>query len=125
MALRKLVSAQRCAPISPCEPQMPSPWTRDRCCCPGLPVKEKLEGLLAETLFSQLLCLPLSRHRALAYSTIMVGTLAAPGPCSGPDRAGTPGCQQPAVLSQLQCGSRRHLGGQKASWVWGSPHSWR
>ena len=35
-------------------------------------MKEKLEGLLAETLFSQLLCLPRSRHKALAYSTIMV-----------------------------------------------------
>ena len=35
-------------------------------------MKDKLEGLLAETLFSQLLCLPHSRHKALAYSTIMV-----------------------------------------------------
>ena len=40
--------------------------------CAGLPIKDKLEGLLAETLFSQLLCLPRPRHKALAYSTIMV-----------------------------------------------------
>ena len=44
-------------------------------------MKERLEGLLAETLFSQLLCLPHSRHRALAYSTIMVRTSLVPGAC--------------------------------------------
>lgn len=38
----------------------------------GLPVKEGLEALLAETLFSQLLCLPRPPLKPLAYSSIMV-----------------------------------------------------
>ena len=38
----------------------------------GLPLKEGLEGMLAETLFSQMLCLPHSHLKPLAYSALMV-----------------------------------------------------
>ena len=39
---------------------------------PGLPIKEGLEGLLAEVLFAQMLCLPHPSLKPLAYSAIMV-----------------------------------------------------
>lgn len=38
----------------------------------GLPIKEGLEALLAEVLFSQMLCLPRPPLKPLAYSAIMV-----------------------------------------------------
>ena len=41
----------------------------------GLPVREGLEALLAQVLFSQMLCLPHPPLKPLAYSAIMVGAI--------------------------------------------------
>lgn len=40
-------------------------------CCAGLPLPDKHESLLAEMLFSQMLRLPTSTFKPLAYSALM------------------------------------------------------
>ena len=41
-------------------------------CAAGLPLQDKPEALLAETLFGQMLNLPRSRKKAVAYCMLMV-----------------------------------------------------
>lgn len=40
--------------------------------CAGLPLPYKCESLLAETLFSQMLRVPLPAHKPVAYGALMV-----------------------------------------------------
>lgn len=44
----------------------------------GLPIKDAVEGMLAEVLFSQMLCLPDPHFKAVAYSAIVARILNAP-----------------------------------------------
>ena len=46
---------------------------RSHAWCAGLPLQEKPEALLAETLFGQMLNLPRPRKKAVAYCMLMVG----------------------------------------------------
>lgn len=48
------------------------------CLVAGLPIKDGVEGMLAEVLFSQMLCLPNSHFKPVAYSAIVVRTRSVP-----------------------------------------------